>query len=68
MASTIDRYYDPTTGQFLTVDPMVEETGQAYAYTGDDPVNSVDPTSELPTYGAPGEIRTPDPLIRSQML
>jgi RHS repeat-associated protein len=37
------RYYDPQTGQFLSVDPMVDETGQPYAYTGDDPVNGSDP-------------------------
>jgi hypothetical protein len=41
--SLVGRYYDPGTGQFLTVDPDVMETGQAYAYTGDDPVNGVDP-------------------------
>ena len=39
----IDRYYDPTTGQFLTVDPLVDETGQPYAYVGDDPVDRIDP-------------------------
>jgi RHS repeat-associated protein len=39
----IGRYYDPTTGQFLSIDPDVAETGQPYAYTGDDPVNGVDP-------------------------
>ena len=39
----IGRYYDPATGQFLSVDPMVQETGQPYAYTDDDPVNAVDP-------------------------
>jgi RHS repeat-associated protein len=39
----IDRYYDPTTGQFLSVDPLVDETHQAYAYTGSDPVNARDP-------------------------
>jgi hypothetical protein len=39
----VDRYYDPATGQFLTVDPLVDETGQPYAYTDDDPVNAVDP-------------------------
>jgi RHS repeat-associated protein len=39
----VDRYYDSTTGQFLTVDPRVDQTGQPYAYTGDDPVNDVDP-------------------------
>jgi RHS repeat-associated protein len=38
------RYYDPTTGQFLTVDPLVAETEQAYSYAGDDPINVTDPT------------------------
>jgi uncharacterized protein RhaS with RHS repeats len=32
----VDRYYDPATGQFLTVDPDVSETGEPYAYTGGD--------------------------------
>jgi RHS repeat-associated protein len=39
----IGRYYDPATGQFLSVDPLVDETRQPYAYTGDDPVNDTDP-------------------------
>jgi uncharacterized protein RhaS with RHS repeats len=39
----VGRYYDPATGQFVSVDPLVDETGQPYAYTGDDPVNGVDP-------------------------
>jgi len=39
----INRYYDPATGQFISVDPLVDETKQAYAYTEDDPVNSIDP-------------------------
>jgi RHS repeat-associated protein len=43
----IGRYYDPATGQFLNVDPLVDETGQAYAYTGDDPVNSTDPIGAI---------------------
>jgi uncharacterized protein RhaS with RHS repeats len=41
---SVGRYYDPATGQFLSVDPLVDDTGQAYAYTGDDPVNEADPT------------------------
>jgi len=41
--SVVGRYYDPGTGQFLSVDPLVNETGQPYAYTGDDPVNGTDP-------------------------
>ena len=39
----VNRYYDPATGQFLSVDPLVDVTGQAFAYTGDNPVNAVDP-------------------------
>lgn len=39
----INRYYDPATGQFLSVDPDLSETGEAYAYGGDDPVNQSDP-------------------------
>jgi RHS repeat-associated protein len=38
---------DPTTGQFMVVDPKVETTWQAYAYAGDDPLNSSDSTGEL---------------------
>jgi len=45
----VNRYYDPVTAQFLTVDPLVSQTGQPYAYAGDDPVNNVDP-SGLYTY------------------
>jgi hypothetical protein len=40
----VDRYYDPATGQFLTVDPDVSETGEPYAYTDGDPANASDPT------------------------
>jgi len=48
----VDRYYDPTTDQFLSVDPDVVETGQPYAYTGDDPLNATDPLGLMaPTEG-----------------
>jgi RHS repeat-associated protein len=40
----INRYYDPGTGMFFSVDPDVIETGQAYSYAGDDPVNGIDPS------------------------
>ena len=39
----IGRYYDPQTGQFLSVDPLVDETGEPYSYTSGDPVNVIDP-------------------------
>jgi RHS repeat-associated protein len=42
----IDRYYDPSTDQFLSVDPDLAETGQPYAYTADDPLNRTDPNGD----------------------
>jgi hypothetical protein len=36
---SVGRYYDPQTGQFLGVDPLVDETGEPYAYTGGDSVD-----------------------------
>ncbi len=33
------RLYDPTTGQFLSRDPMVASTREAYGYTGGSPLN-----------------------------
>ncbi|MHB8329000.1 MAG: RHS repeat-associated core domain-containing protein [Acidimicrobiales bacterium] len=40
---SIHRYYDPATGQFISSDPLVDLTGQPYAYAGDNPVNATDP-------------------------
>src|SRR5271168_4254099 len=39
-----NRVYDPTTAQFLTVDPLEKLTGAPYNYAGDNPVNESDPT------------------------
>jgi RHS repeat-associated protein len=39
-----NRVYDPTTAQFLTVDPAVGVTRAPYNYAGDNPVNHRDPT------------------------
>jgi RHS repeat-associated protein len=38
-----NRVYDPTTAQFLSVDPAVALTREPYAYGGDNPVNRRDP-------------------------
>ncbi len=38
------RYYDPASGEFLTTDPLVAQTGSAYGYAGSDPVNEMDIT------------------------
>ncbi|MGA8725421.1 MAG: RHS repeat-associated core domain-containing protein [Acidimicrobiales bacterium] len=40
----VNRYYDPSTAQFLSIDPLVATTGQPYQYAGDDPVNGSDPS------------------------
>jgi RHS repeat-associated protein len=39
----INRYYDPATGQFNSVDPDVSQTAQSYEYANDNPVSTVDP-------------------------
>ncbi len=39
----VNRYYDPSTGQFLSVDPLVGITDQPYQYAGGDPINGSDP-------------------------
>ena len=44
------RSYDAASGQFTTPDPMLASTGEPYAYAGDDPINSSDP-SGLDTHG-----------------
>jgi len=49
----INRYYDPSTGQFTSVDPDVADTLQPYAYTTADPVNQSDPTGTSPCCGGP---------------
>ncbi len=38
-----NRYYDPSTEQFLTVDPLQALTQQPYGYASDSPVNWDDP-------------------------
>jgi RHS repeat-associated protein len=40
------RSYDPGTAQFMSVDPLVATTGEAYGYAGDDPVDAADPSGQ----------------------
>jgi RHS repeat-associated protein len=38
------RYYDPATGQFLTLDPAVNLTSEPYGYSAENPINLADPS------------------------
>jgi len=42
------RWYDPSTGQFISQDPLVDQTLQPYAYAQGSPVNVSDPTGLRP--------------------
>ena len=44
--SIINRYYDPTTDEFLSIDPDVAQTDQPYVFTNDDPLNAEDPSGD----------------------
>ena len=46
VTSVINRYYDPSTDQFLSVDPDVQQTDQPYVFTNDDPLNAEDPLGQ----------------------
>jgi RHS repeat-associated protein len=37
-----NRWYDPVTAQFLTIDPAVSQTQTPYIYTSDNPLNATD--------------------------
>lgn len=39
----VNRYYNPTTAQFLTVDPAFTQTRSSYGYADGDPANVIDP-------------------------
>ena len=43
-ATSVGRYYDPATAQFMSVDPLVKVTGAPYSFAGDNPLNGTDPT------------------------
>jgi RHS repeat-associated protein len=48
----INRYYDPITGQFVTVDPALDQTEAPYNYANGDPINTEDPSGLYPGQGA----------------
>ena len=56
----INRYYDAQTGQFLSVDPLISQTGEVYGYAGGDPVNRDDPDGK-------GGASAPEPCTDSEV-
>jgi RHS repeat-associated protein len=44
----ISRYYDPSTAQFLSVDPLMALTGSPYGYADNNPLNATDLTGLFP--------------------
>jgi RHS repeat-associated protein len=46
----INRYYDPSSAQFLSPDSLQSVTGNSYGYGGDDPSNSTDPSGRIPVF------------------
>lgn len=45
----INRYYDPVTGQFISVDPAVGQTLQPFEYAAGNPVSNTDPDGLRPS-------------------
>ena len=43
-----NRYHDPITGQFISVDPLVASTGEPYIYAGGNPATYSDPSGLCP--------------------
>jgi RHS repeat-associated protein len=42
----VNRYYDPITAQFMSIDPLYQQTQLAYEYAEDNPINEADPSGE----------------------
>ena len=58
------RYYDPSTGQFLSRDP--DNTLVPYAYAVGDPINACDPTGEMLAHapGSTGPVAVAPPPVQ----
>ncbi len=42
----INRYYDPQTGQFVSLDPLIRQTAEPYGYARENPVVNRDPDGQ----------------------
>ena len=47
----INRYHDPATGQFPSVDPLASMTLSPYGYSSGDPISQTDPLGALTVCG-----------------
>jgi RHS repeat-associated protein len=47
----INRYYDPVTGQFVSIDPEISQTNEPYQYADDNPVDHTDHAGLYPDCG-----------------
>ena len=47
----VNRYYDPSTGAFVSVDPDIAASQEPYSYAAGDPVNARDPNGDIVTCG-----------------
>ena len=52
-----NRYYDPTTGRFLTADPIEDDFENSYRYVNNNPVNRTDPSGLADRPGLTGTIK-----------
>lgn len=57
------RYYDPSTAQFLSRDPIEPVTRQPYAYAADNPLNLTDPTGAWPNINLGGILRNANKVL-----
>jgi hypothetical protein len=67
VTSVINRYYDPSTDQFLSIDPDVATTDQPYVFTNDNPLNSEDPEGSRPTGLSPFADRWPNGNLQDEV-
>ncbi len=73
MESVLNRYYDPSTDSFISVDPDVQETDQPYVFVNDNPLNATDPlglkkkissvVASTPYVGIPSLVATKSVII-----